>query len=247
LTDYDHRTKGSKPVVYFAEKWYYKKGAMERVHCIMAPVMKYHRTARSIMEIGCGMGDVLVNLPKRFSISGLDYEEDFIKVARKRMPKGKFYVQSMHDFKIDEKFDVIFSAFDAINFLEDFSQWRSTFKAVSEHLNDGGLLVFDVFTPRMLTATSRWLEEHRRSSFSGREFSMGYYFDRGLVKRNVLTWDSRVFERLPNGLYKLNKYRFIERIYPVARMKQALLRHFDVLETTLREKGNVILFVCRKR
>jgi len=213
----------------------------------MAPIKKYHKVARSILEIGCGMGDVLVNLPKRYSISGLDYEEDFIKVARKRMPKGKFYVHSMHDFKIGEKFDVIFSANDAVNFLEDFSQWKSTFKAVNEHLNDNGLFIFDVFTPKMLTVTRRWLEKHRRSSLSGREFSMGYYFDRGLAKGNVLTWDSRVFERLPSGLYQLNRYRFIERIYPVARMKSALSEHFDILETSLREKGIVILFVCRKR
>ena len=130
---------------------------------IMASVMKYHGTARSILEIGCGMAEVLVNLPKRYSISGVDYEEDFIKVARKRVPNGKFYVQSMHNFKIDAKFDVIFSAYDAVNFLQDFSQWRSMFKAVSEHLNDRGLFVFDVYTPRMLKVTRRWLEEHRRS------------------------------------------------------------------------------------
>jgi SAM-dependent methyltransferase len=247
MSNYDHRTRGSRPVVHFAESWYYKKGAMERMRYIMAPIMKYHKTARNILEIGCGMGDVLVNLPMRFSINGLDYQEDFIAVARKRMPNGKFYVQSMHNFKIDEKFDVTFSAYDAINFLEDFSQWRSTFKAVNEHLNDKGLFIFDVFTPRMLTVTRRWLEKHRRSSLSGREFSMGYYFDRGLVKGNVLTWDSRVFERLPSGLYRLNRYRFIERAYPVARTKSALSRHFDIIETTLREKGNVIVFVCRKR
>jgi hypothetical protein len=76
---------------------------------------------------------------------------------------------------------------------------------------------------------------------------MGYYFDRGLVKGNVLTWDSRIFERLPNGLYKLNRYRFIERVYPVARMKSALSKRFDIIETTLRERGNVIVFVCRKK
>jgi trans-aconitate methyltransferase len=90
---------------------------MVRMRYIMAPVMKYHRTARRILEIGCGLGDVLVNLPKWYSISGLDVEEDFIEVARRRMPKGKFYVHSMHNFKIDEKFDVIFSAYDALRIL----------------------------------------------------------------------------------------------------------------------------------
>jgi len=220
---------------------------MERVRYIMAPVMKYHSTAKSILEIGCGMGDVLANLPKRYSISGLDYEEDFIKVARKRMPNGRFYVQSMHNFKLDEKFDVIFSAYDAVNFLKDFSQWKSTFRAVNEHLNDRGLFVFDVYTPRMLAATRRSQEEHRRSPLSGREWGMGYYFERGLVKGNVLTWDSRIFERLPNGLYKLNRYRFVERIFPVKKMKSALSKHFDIVETTPRGKGSRIIFVCRKK
>jgi hypothetical protein len=30
-------------------------------------------------------------------------------------------------------------------------------------------------------------------------------------------------------------------------MKSALSKHFDIVETTLREKGNVIVFVCRKK
>jgi len=247
MGNYDHRAKGSKPIACFAQSWYNKKGAMVRVRYIMAPIMKYHRNPRSVLEIGCGLGDVLVNLPKKYSISGLDFEEDFIEVARRRMPKGKFYVHSMHNFKIDEKFDVIFSAFDALNFLDDFSQWKSTFKAVNKHLNENGLFIFDVYTPKMLTVTRHWFETHRRSSFSGRKEKFGYYFDRGLVKGNVLTWDSRIFERLPSGLYRLNKYRFIERIYPVARMKSALSKHFDILDTSLREKGIKIVFVCRKK
>ena len=52
--------------------------------------------------------------------------------------------------KIDERFDVIFSVFDSINFLENFRQWKSTFKAVNEHLNDDGLFIFDMYTPKAL-------------------------------------------------------------------------------------------------
>jgi hypothetical protein len=67
------------------------------------------------------------------------------------------------------------------------------------------------------------------------------------VKGNTLTWDSRIFERLPNGLYQLNKYRFKETIYPVAKMKSAFSEHFEILEANLREEGRKILFICRKR
>jgi len=157
----------------------------------------------------------------------------------------------MHNFKIPEKFDVIFSANDAINFLKDFDQWKSTFKTVSEHLNQDGLFIFDVFTPKMLRDTLRWREKVKRLTGTRailfRKFSGGYHNDTGIVKGNTLTWDEKILERLPNGLYQLHEYKFIERIYPVAKMKSALSVHFDILESNFREKRRVILFVCRKK
>jgi hypothetical protein len=201
------------------------------------------------MEIGCGCGDVLVELPKRYTIYGLDIVSDFIKVCRTKMPKGKFFVSSMHNFKINERFDVIFSAFDAVNFLKDFDQWKSTFKAVDEHLISNGLFIFDVHTPKMLRDI---LRECKHNIFLGqiwsvREFPLGCYLDRAIIKGDTLTWYVRIFERLPNGLYQLNEYKFPERIYPVAKMKSALSKHFDILETNLREEGRNMLFVCRKK
>ncbi len=93
----------------------------------------------------------------------------------------------------------------------------------------------------------RRLEKHKTSASSVREFSKGYYYDKELIKGNTLTWDSRIFERLPNGLYQLHKYKFKETIYPVAKMKSAISEHFDILEANLREEGRKVLFVCRKK
>jgi len=237
-----YRSKKSKPWVYFHESLDTSgknKGGKERARYVMKPVNEHHKHAKKILEIGCGLGDVLVELPERYAIYGLDIERDFIEACRKRIPKGKFYVFSMHNFKVAERFDVIFSAFDALNELKDFDQWKSTFKAVDEHLNRDGLFIFDVFTPKILRNAS--------SLSTTRPFSKGYYFDRAIVKGNSLTWDVKIFERLPNGLYQLNEYKFPERIFPVAKMKSALSKHFDILETILREGGRNILFVCRKK
>ena len=40
------------------------------------------------------------------------------------MVRGKYFVVSMHDFKISTEFDVVFSVYDSINFLENFNQWK---------------------------------------------------------------------------------------------------------------------------
>jgi SAM-dependent methyltransferase len=247
MVKYEHRSKTSRPFVDFWESLTSKQGARERAHYILKPIEEYHKQARKILEIGCGIGEVLLNLPERYAIYGLDIERDYIEVCRRRIPRGKFFVSSMHNFKIDEKFDAIFSAYDAINFLKDFAEWKSTFKTVDEHLNRDGLFIFDAYTPKMLTDTLHWLEKYNRSTSSVKEFPKGYYYDKETVKGNTLTWDSRIFEKLPNGLYRLNKYKFKETIYPVAKMKSALSEHFEILEANQREEGRKALFVCRKK
>jgi len=247
MVKYEHRSKTSKPFVSFWESLTSKEGARARARYVLEPMEQYCKQAKKILEIGCGTGMVLVNLPERYAVYGLDIERDYIEVCRRRIPGGRFFVSSMHNFNIDEKFDIIFSANDAINFLEDFDQWKSTFKTVNEHLNRDGLFIFDVYTPKMLRDTVHWLEKYNRSTSSVNEFPKGYYYDKEIVKGNTLTWDSRIFERLPNGLYQLNKYRFKETIYPVAKMKSALFEHFEILEANLREEGRKILFVCRKK
>jgi hypothetical protein len=98
----------------------------------------------------------------------------------------------------------------------------------------------------MLRDTLKELEKGRFTS-SVKTFPLGYYFDRAIVKGNSLTWDVKILEKLSNGLYQLNEYSFPEKIYPVAKMKSALSKHFDILETIPREEGRNILFVCRKK
>jgi cyclopropane fatty-acyl-phospholipid synthase-like methyltransferase len=247
MVKYERRSKTSKPFVSFWESLTSKEGARERARCVLEPINAYHKPAKKILEIGCGIGEVLVNLPRRYVVYGLDIERGYIEVCRRRILRGKFFVSSMHNFKIDEKFDVIFSANDAINFLEDFAQWKSTFKTVNEHLDRDGLFIFDVYAPKMLRDTLHWLEKYNRSTSSVKEFPKGYYYDKETVKDNTLIWDSRIFEKLPNGLYQLNKYKFKETIYPVAKIKSALSEYFDIVEANLREEGRKILFVCRKK
>jgi len=236
----------AKPFVYFWEFVTAKERAKERAEYVLKPINQYHKKAKKILELGCGIGEVLVNLPKKYIVYGLDIERDYIEVCRRKIPSGKFFVVSMHNFKIGEKFDVIFCVGDAINYLRKFAQWELTFKSVRNHLSDGGLFILEMETPRILKDNNPYGCKKMVTS-PVREFSKGYYYDIGIVKGNILTWDVRIFERLPNGLYQLNKYEFAETIYPVARVKKALSKHFVVLETNPMEKGRIVVFTCRKK
>ena len=229
----------TKDFIHFWPSITSKKGARERADWVIKPINKYHKKSKKILELGVGIGQVLVNFPKKFDIYGLDYFKQYVDYCNKHIPRGKFFVSSMHNFKIKENFDVIFSVYDSICFLKNFDQWKQTFKTVHNHLNDEGLFIFDTYTPKIL-------KDYKDKEASASKFSKGYIFDKALVKGNTLTWDFKVFEKIGKDKYQINEYKFKEIIHPVQKVKSALSQHFKILETKLMDEGRRILFICRK-
>lgn len=217
-----------------------KKAARKRAERVLRPIRKYNEKAKKVLELGVGLGAVLDNFPKKIIIYGLDIEEEYIDVCKKKIKRGKFFVSSMHNFRINEKFDVIFSVFDSINFLEDFSQWESTFKAVSHHLYEGGLFIFNMYTPKTL-------QHFRGKEARASKISKGYEIEWGIVKGNTLIWDLKIFEKITEDTYQINEYLWKEVIYPVPKVKSALIKHFEILQTKQWEDDRRILFVCKKK
>lgn len=229
----------AKSFVHFFPE-YAKKEAKERAERVLKPASKYAKKAEKVLELGVGTGAVLCNFPRRFIIYGLDIEEEYINICKKKIKRGKFLVSSMHNFRIDEKFDVIFSVFDSVNFLENFNQWKSTFKAVNQHLNEEGLFIFDMYTPRIL-------QYFKGKEAKASKFAKGYCLEGAIVKGKTLTWDFKIFEKVSRDMYQIHEYEWKETVYPVRKVESALARLFQILEKEEWEEGRRILFVCRKR
>lgn len=217
-----------------------KKETKKRADWILRPVNKYHKKTKRILELGVGLGQVLVYFSKKYEVYGLDIKKEYVDIAKKRIPSGRFIKSSMHNFKINEKFDVIFSVYDSINFLDNFNQWKSTFKSVDQHLSQNGLFIFDMYTPKIL-------KDFKDKKAQISKYSFGIIHDKPIIKNNTLTWDFKVFEEIKKGKFKLHRYKFKETIHPVAKVKSALSKKFKILETKLMDKGRRILFVCFKK
>lgn len=71
----------------------------------------------SVLEIGCGAGDLLSLLQAK-TICGIDLSEEQISKARKRLPHGRFLVQAGEELSLAEPFDVIIIS-DTLNFAAD--------------------------------------------------------------------------------------------------------------------------------
>lgn len=83
----------------------------------------------SVLEIGCGGGDLLALLPN-LDVTGVDLSPAQIDAARRRLPHGKFEVQAGEHLKLDRKFDVIILS-ETINFAADVQCLFERLRAVA--------------------------------------------------------------------------------------------------------------------
>ena len=217
-----------------------EEGSKERAQKVLRAIAQHHRRAKTILELGCGIGMVIKYFPKSYALYGLDIEKAYIAACKKNVPRGSYVVSSMHDFHIEQSFDVIFSIFDSINFLPGFKEWRQTFSRVHDHLHDKGVFIFDMYTPKVL-------KDFKNNGLSINKESIGYTLSKPVIAGNTLTWDYLVLEQVKKDMYKEHAYQWTEHIYAVERVSKELRKQFTILSKEYSDKRRRVLFICRKK
>lgn len=89
---------------------YYRQRLTEVYQFLVAP-------GQSVLEVGCGRGDLLSALKPAIGI-GIDFSAEMIQRARQRHPDLQFLAADAHRLALDQKFDVIILS-DLVNDLWD--------------------------------------------------------------------------------------------------------------------------------
>lgn len=212
-----------KHVAEFYDEMSSKSDAKERAQRVLKYIKKHNPKAKSVLELGTGNGRVLAAFPKKHDLYGLDIEKGYIKLTKNKVPRAHLWVSSMHNFKINKKFDVIFSIFDSINFLKNFNQWKQTFRNVYNHLNDNGIFIFDMYIPKVL-------KDNKNKSATIWKEKFGFASCEPIVKNDKLIWHFRIFEKQKGNRYTLHEFLFKERIFPSVKVETELKKNFKILE-----------------
>jgi SAM-dependent methyltransferase len=90
---------------------------------------------------------------KGYRITGIDRSEEMIEVAKsKQIPDFTAIVGDITDYSINSKFDCIVSLFHVVSYVNDNKSLIECMKLANNHLNQGGLFLFDVwYSPAVLT------------------------------------------------------------------------------------------------
>jgi SAM-dependent methyltransferase len=204
-----------------------------------------HRQAATVLDVACGTGGITALLAGAYQVSGLDISPGMLAVAREKLPSlTPLYLADMTSFRLAASFDVIVCAYQGINHLLSMAAWKKSFDCAYEHLNRGGLFIFDVTTVSQLAQLA-----------SGprivQEFAGNYLRIRVCpVDGTVFDWHIEVYELQQDGRFTLLTQTIKLSSFPLADIREALRAKFSSVEIisdgNLADKDNEdrIWFVC---
>jgi SAM-dependent methyltransferase len=192
------------------------------IHRIIA---QRHSQAATLLDVACGTGGITGLLARTYQVSGLDISPGMLAVARQKLPAGTpLYLADMTRFQLNIKFDAVICAYQGVNHLLSLPAWKDFFGCAYEHLNDGGVFVFDITT----------LADLRRMANVPRivqQFGDNYLVIRVLTADGVVfEWQIEVFVLQQNGRYKLLNQTVETRSFPLDEIREALRPQFIDIE-----------------
>ncbi len=128
----------------------------------------------TILDLGCGTGNYLVPLAKRrFQLTGVDASKHMLSIAKKKLSvlklKADLHEGLLQSFKLKKKFDVIICMFSVIDYVTKKSDVIKTLQNVYDHLNPGGLFVFDFWQQE---AVEKGYSKTRTKIFKGKGYDV---------------------------------------------------------------------------
>lgn len=210
-------------------------------------INRYNKNTRSVLELGCGTGNNLLTLGKSMELTGIDISGEMLNIAKRKLPRCSFYRQDIRDFSFNKKFDLIICLYDTLNHILLFSEWKKIFKNVNNHLNKGGLFIFDINTLAKLeyfSAISPFMHE----------FNSGYLIvNIKRIFKNTFNWNLKIFERKKLNLYSLLEQNIKESSFEIEKVTFELSKYFHIRRTEdengkkAGEQNERVFFVCSKK
>jgi SAM-dependent methyltransferase len=139
---------------------YRDKDYRAEVEYVVSLIRKYKPESKSVLDLGCGTGrhDFLL-VEKGYSVTGVDQSEEMLAVASARLstlnsqPSALQFIHGdIQSVQLKKTYDVILALFHVVSYQTTNNILVNTFTNVYEHLNDGGVFIFDFwYGPAVLT------------------------------------------------------------------------------------------------
>jgi SAM-dependent methyltransferase len=135
---------------------YRDKDYVSEAGYVRSLIQQYRPSAESLLDLGCGTGrHALLLAEMGHRVSGVDLSEEMLASARERLSQRppepaqsgrvppKFVHGDIRTVRLGAKFDVVVSLFHVMSYQTGNQDLAAALATIREHLNPGGLFVFD--------------------------------------------------------------------------------------------------------
>ncbi|WP_037311580.1 class I SAM-dependent methyltransferase [Ruegeria halocynthiae] len=97
-----------------------------------------------VLDLGCGTGDPIARwfMAEGFAVTGVDFAEAMLAIARDRWPNGDWRHADMRVFELDQQFDGIIAWNSFFHLTAD--EQKDCIARMSRHLRSAGMLMLTV-------------------------------------------------------------------------------------------------------
>lgn len=121
------------------------------------------KEARSVLDLGCGTGQLAAELASGRSVTGVDPAVAMLDVARRR-PGGQdvtWVAADAREVRLGRRFDLVLLTGHAFQVFLQPDDQRAVFKTIASHLAPEGRFIFDTRNPRV-EEWREWVPERSR-------------------------------------------------------------------------------------
>jgi SAM-dependent methyltransferase len=121
-------------------------------------VEEAQRAGSPVLELGCGTGRILIPVAQAgVTVTGLDLSVPMLDIARRKVAalgadtqdRIELVEGDMRRFSLGRRFELAMIPFRAFLHLLTPEDERQALECIREHLTDGGLLILNIFDPRL--------------------------------------------------------------------------------------------------
>ena len=128
----------------YYDEIYHFKNYQKEAEKIEALIQQHKKSpGNRLLDVACGTGNHIAYLKEHYTVEGLDFSPDMLRIARKRHPDVAFHRGDMTSFQLKNKFDVITCLFSAIGHVKTKTRMRRALRNMANHLQPGGLMILE--------------------------------------------------------------------------------------------------------
>jgi ubiquinone/menaquinone biosynthesis C-methylase UbiE len=178
----------------------------------------------TILEIGCGTGNIANRLAERgYKVIASDISDDMLTLAQDKAiemgVKVNYVHQDMRDIRLNNPVDCIICVCDGINYILSNDDLEKVFKGVHRNLNSNGLFVFDINSHYKISTVIG----NNTFGYSGEEICYiweNYYNPKTRICDYYLTF----FKRIEGDMYHRFEETHRQKAYLIQEMEKQLIK-----------------------